>query len=70
MSGTTDAKLTELGVPNNILIRTAYRAIYRLVYTTMYIGITVAAVVMRKDRLEILNSMSLKLGLGPVAPTQ
>jgi hypothetical protein len=58
--------LTEMGVPNNILTRTAYRATYKLVYTALYTILMVAAVITRKDKLEIVNSVLVKLGIEPV----
>lgn len=59
--------LTEMGAPNNILTRTAYRVVHQTMYTTVYTGLTVASKVTGKDKLTLLNSLSIKVGLGPVA---
>lgn len=66
----TEEALAELGVPNNISTRTVYRASHKLAYTTLYVGVTLGSVVTRKSRLELANSMLVKLGIDPVDPTK
>ena len=51
------------GTPNTLLTRTIYRAVYVPLYVTFYTVITVAAFVMRKDRLDVLQSAADKLKL-------
>jgi hypothetical protein len=56
-------RLIDLGAPNNIFTRAAYRAGYATVYIPLYIFVKTAALVTRKDEMEVLQSTADKLKL-------
>lgn len=63
-----DETLAEMGAPNNIFTRTTYRVTHKLMYITLYTGVTVISVVTRKDKLAVTNALCVKVGVEPVVP--